>query len=322
MLSRNKALMGKRVYNGVSQSPNRGPVSGNGAMGYMRRELNKGRMTANTQGRDGKSDSRSGVAKRALQASIHNPPRGNLTGTSDPKPTKPGKDPSGPGGSGPRPVAGGPSAPQPTQPQIQINDQGLLELPYNQDYAAEQLGLVQDANEQLMGLNAEAQNQNLEYTTGKRDAQLAYDQLRMQTLNKNAAGGTAFSSMYGTSVANNANAYANQMGGLEQANTLFNQQQGVQRASIQAALNQQIAALTQQYADELGGQAGSLGFGTPKGETRQQGGKHGPRGYHGSHDGKKGVSDRHEAHPHKKRQEQRQQKNKGSKGSLKKQVKR
>lgn len=307
MLSRNKALMGKRIYNGVSQSPNRGPVSGKGASGYLQRELRKGRMSANTVGRDGKSDSRSGVAANSLRK------------TKGPGFQNEGRPVVGSGGRQPfqnegRPIVGAQGAQepaQPAQPQITINDQGLLELPYNQEFASEQMGLVGEANEQLMGLNAEAQQQQMEYTTGKRDTQLAYDQLRRQTLNANAAGGTAFSSRYGTAVAQNANQFANQMGGLEQANTLFGQQQAVQRGAIQTNLQQQLAALAQQYANDLGAEAGNLGFGTGENETKQQGGKNGPRGYHGFH--------RDEGRNKKTNRKDRRN---GAKGSIKKQVKR
>lgn len=41
MVSANKALTGKRVYKGVSQSPNVGQVSAKGSQGYIKRELRK-----------------------------------------------------------------------------------------------------------------------------------------------------------------------------------------------------------------------------------------------------------------------------------------
>lgn len=60
---------GKRVYNGVSQSPNRGQVSAKGAQGYIKRELRKKQKSGVLRqvGSDGKSDSRSAVAALALK---------------------------------------------------------------------------------------------------------------------------------------------------------------------------------------------------------------------------------------------------------------
>lgn len=72
-----KALLGKRVYAGVRTSPNKGQVSAKGAQGYLKRELRKrsvgtspvkiARPIVRPKGKDGKSDSRSGVAAVALR---------------------------------------------------------------------------------------------------------------------------------------------------------------------------------------------------------------------------------------------------------------
>lgn len=73
-----KALVGNRVYGGVRTSPNKGQVSAKGAQGYLKRELAKrrtgpvgpvkiSRPIVRPKGRDGKSDSRSGVAATALR---------------------------------------------------------------------------------------------------------------------------------------------------------------------------------------------------------------------------------------------------------------
>lgn len=68
-ISRNTLLTGKRVYNGVSQSPNKGQVSGKGATGYIVRELRKNAQAGvvRRKGGDGKSDGRSAVAAMALR---------------------------------------------------------------------------------------------------------------------------------------------------------------------------------------------------------------------------------------------------------------
>jgi len=255
MFSQQQAQTGKRVYGGVSQSPNRGQVSAAGAQGYIKRELaNKNRAgVVRRFGKDGKSDNRSAVAAQALQRKSKRKP-GETPGTK-PEPTK---------GSGGRPVVPGQQDQQQTQPQVQqvqITADGILQLPYNQNYSSEQLAAITGANDELLALKAEGDQQAQQYGQGKRDSQLAYNSLRGQTLNENAAGGTAFSSRYGTAVANNATGYANQMGDLEAQNTGFLQNQGLQRTAIQSSLNQQLAALAQQYADDLNGEAGGLGYG-------------------------------------------------------------
>lgn len=69
MTSIRKAQTGKRLYGGVSQSPNMGQVSAKGSQGYIKRELRKKRASGVVRqvGGDGKSDSRSAVAALALR---------------------------------------------------------------------------------------------------------------------------------------------------------------------------------------------------------------------------------------------------------------
>lgn len=297
MLSVNKALVGKRVYRGASQSPNKGQVSAKGAQGYLQRELRnkaalrnkrqRGAMMGNPKGRDGKSDMRSGVASMALnramvgsgnttdimgprgpkQGSIRDSPGSRNWGPDDGRPVvNQGKGGIGDirhwGSDDGRPVLGGGGKPAGQQPpQVQVNDQGLLELPYNNDFAMEQYNALNDANSQLLGLKAEGDQQALEYQQGRREADLGYGQMQRSTLNENAARGTAFSSAYGTAAAGNANAYANQVGALDSQNAAFQNNQAMQRAAIQNALNQQLQLATLGYGNSLAEQAGSLGFG-------------------------------------------------------------
>lgn len=252
MFSRQQAQTGKRVYGGTSQAPNRGQVSAAGAQGYIKREL-RGKARAGVQrriGGDGQSDNRSAVAAQALaRQKKAGPPRGKDDGR--PVVNK-GGDKSGPVVGPPKP---------PTQ-QVKVNPNGVLELPYDQEFNVEQLAAINDANEQLMGLKVQGDQQALEYGQSKRQSQLAYDSLRGQTLNQNAAQGTAFSSRYGTAVANNATGFANEMGELEQQNANFLQNRGLQMAGIQSSLNAQLAALAQQYGHDLNEEAGGLGYGT------------------------------------------------------------
>lgn len=274
MLSRRTAQTGKRVYRGTGHSPNRGQVSSAGAKGYIKRELrNKARAGVQRRvGGDGKSDNRSAVASRALHRKPNGPTKLGPKRVPPKKKPAPKPKPKPPNHTGTAPIEpefqGDPKArtmdPNATLPQtqqVQVTKDGILQLPYDQAWGAEQLAAVTGANEELLGLKMEGDQQALEYGQGKRQSQLAFQSLQNQTRNANAASGTAFSSKYGTAVANNANTFANEMGDLEAANTGFQQNQNLQRNSIQTSLNQQLAALAQQQADALNEQAGSLGFG-------------------------------------------------------------
>lgn len=217
MASLQRAQTGNRVYGGASQAPNRGQVSAKGAQGYLQRELknrNQGGIV-NPVGRDGKSDSRSGVAARALgNSGIGRQQAGGLK-------TPPNKNKTGgiQGNQQAAPPVGPPmgSVAQPPAPQIRINDKGLLELPYNQNMSASALAAYGDSNDELMALQQEEQQMALEAMQGRRDADTQYGQLKTQSLANNASGGTAFSSMYAKQVSDNASAYTNTLGEIGRA---------------------------------------------------------------------------------------------------------
>ena len=268
MASLQKAQTGNRVYGGVSQSPNRGQVSAQGAQGYIKRELRNRAASGPMRqvGGDGYSDSRSTVAARSLarnkgafggQNNGTNARTGNAGGTTDPPNPNPGGNGGGPP-AGPPAGGGGNGV---VIPEVKVNDAGLLELPYNHDFAMEQWELLGDANEQLLGLKMEGDQQALEYTQGKRQIEQGYQAQKFNTLNTNAAQGTAFSSRYGTAVATNARDYFNQSADLEGQNTAFMQNQLMQRAAIQNNLNQQIQAALLEMGNGLSEEAGGLGFG-------------------------------------------------------------
>lgn len=276
MASLQRAQTGNRVYGGVGQSPNRGQVSARGAQGYLQRELgnrNQGGVR-NPVGRDGKSDSRSGVASRALNQGF---------ASNGGRPQAGGKKPGGnkaklPGAKGTKPTVATPleQASQqviapPPPPQIKVNDQGLLELPYSQNMSSGALKAFTDGNEELVGLQAEEQAMQLEAMQGRRDANTQYGQLKTQTLAGNSTGGTAFSSMHSQQIAGNATAYSNTLGDISKKEADFNQNASARRAAIQSSLAMQLASGAQEYGDELGDEAGTLGFGTEEHPTNEHG---------------------------------------------------
>jgi hypothetical protein len=263
-----QAQTGNRVYRGVGTSPNMGPVSAKGAQGYIKRELNKPKQGGRPVGRDGKSDSRSGIAGRVLNNNLaqhggrapvkKNPPKQKGVQSNIPQPQTQ-VNPVG-SGAGSTPV-------QPQIPQIKVNANGMLELPYSQNLSQGAMQALQGANDELMSLQAEEQDLQRMIAQGRRDADLQYGDLKKSTLNTNASGGTAYSSMYAKGVADNATAYSNTLADLSSQETDAQQQFSNRRASIQNSLSQQLAALAQEEADRLNEDAGDLGYGDYSGET-------------------------------------------------------
>ncbi len=306
---------GRKVYDNGSYAPTRGPVSAQGAQGYLKRELkNRNQGNQGTYGgvskvgSDGQSDTRSGVAAQALQRSTKTaagpwkPGTGGAqkSGGVGASPFNPGpKNPKPPGTGGVRPPTGGttgggtgssgggttppdPAAPV-VPPSVTINAAGQLELPYNEAWTQGLIENMGEFNQQLADMQLEGQQQQLEYSDAKRNSELQYGQIQKQTLNNNAAGGTAFSSMYGQGVVNNANAYNNQVNSLDQANASFQNNMALQRSTIESSFNDQLRKQALEYAKEVALDAGNLGYDTPKpvkpkpGENSSSTGPNGPK---------------------------------------------
>lgn len=266
---------GRAVYGQGSYAPTRGQVSAQGAQGYLKRELGKkGKAGVSSWGRDGQSDTRSGVAKAALgrkdAASKGRPQLGGirppLTGPNTSKGGQVGQ-PGGPdretGGTRP-PIqpgqpGGGGSAPDPV---VEISENGQLKLPYNQQYGESVLGALQDSNSSLLDIQSQQQQQALQYMQANRDVDTQYTGLKRNTLSDNAGRGTAFSSGYGLAVGNDATMYNNTKNDLASQNTQINNTLDLQRAGIYDAFNDTLRQGALSYGNSLTEQAGNLGYGT------------------------------------------------------------
>lgn len=156
-----------------------------------------------------------------------------------------------------------PSAPQPGT-NIQVSKNGKLNLPYNQKYAESYLNAQNEFNNDMIQMDSEANQQALEHSQALRNQQQQFQGQQLQNRNVNAAQGTVFSSKYGTAVSNTARTHANTIADLEMKNTSFRQNLTARQNQARAFLNNQLALLSQQYANELGGQAGKLGYGQAK----------------------------------------------------------
>lgn len=238
-MSVNDFARGRVVYGNGSYAPNRGPVSPQGAMGYLQREISKPRKPqfagASVVGPDGQSDTRSGVAAGMLRNTKGHPknPKGN-------------KGPKGP--KGPKE----PQEPQaPPPPQVKINDNGTLDLPFNDNWSNTVLDAYQSMNSELMGITAESQQQGLEYMGASRDLNQQYGSMQRDTLSDAASRGTAFSSGYGMNVAENARQYGNARNDLDTQNSMFGQNTELQRLAIQNAFNEMLRRdIMRQAAEE------------------------------------------------------------------------
>lgn len=265
-----EAAMGSRNYNmGMSKAPTRGKVN---PSGYIKREL-RNRNKAAGRGNDGNSDRRSGIAKAALKnvnkyawngpGKLQNPtmstrPKPNLPNISIPKGEGFGSSVPKvgiPGGEG----FGGPS--QRPIPNISINKNGQLDLPFDEAFGLDLVDQQQGMNSELMDLQQQQQMQALQHANSKRDLGLQFEGVQRDTLNSNAGRGTAFSSQYAVGASDNARNYNNVLNDLDSANTLANSGFANQRMGIQNAFNDYVRQAVLRRTMDMAPGAGDLGYG-------------------------------------------------------------
>lgn len=167
---------------------------------------------------------------------------------ANPPPLGPGDDPS---------IGQDPYTP----PTVTVNENGQLDLPYSEGMTQDIIDAKESANQALLGMQQEEQQQGLEYQQMLRDANFDYKDAAKQALNSYAGRGMAFSSGYGNAVAENANQFNQYVNDLNQSDTLFKQGMGSQRAQLQNSLNDMLRRWGLRRAGELEGQAGDLGYG-------------------------------------------------------------
>lgn len=268
----NRFSAGKKVYARGAHRPTAGRVN---PAGYIAREARNRakKRSVSRVGRDGQSDTRSGLAKAAIARTQ------SMTG-SVPK-TAPGAPiamkpvstmaPAPVPGQVPRPgapvtetgnmsqPAGTPAVPQ--VPHIQINPNGTLDLPYDIQATSDLLAQKEAANTALLDLQSAEQQQALDFTTQRRDLDIDYEGIRREALNRASGRGTAFSSGYGVDVGNNARDYNNVLNDLIAGNNAFQQDATKQRNNIVTNFNDFVRKEALDRAARLAEQAGKLGYG-------------------------------------------------------------
>lgn len=273
MLNLPDMLTGKRVYRMASHAPNRGTVK---PKGYIKREIKKQglRRGVSKTGGDGMSDTRSGLAASALRRGMNKATLNKRFAAKGKVPVKapvartaaavsPAAQAAARTALGvSKPVASAAVAAAPTgPPQVSINPDGTLKLPFNYEFSQNALEKSEEANNALLDLQRQFQQQGLEFTSNMRNAKQGYTTQKRQALNAAAGGGSAFSSAYGNQVVNDATDYNNQVNDLQSRNNVFNTGITNQQNAVVAGLNNFLRKSAGAYGAELDSQAGTLGYG-------------------------------------------------------------
>jgi hypothetical protein len=153
--------------------------------------------------------------------------------------------------------------PAPTNPYIQINSNGQLDLPYNQQFAGYLLDAKDQMNQRLMQLAQSKQEQDLDFTRTTRDAEVDYQNAARAALNQASGRGTAFSSAYAKDVSDNATNYQNYMQDLTNSDLQFEQGVTAERGGIETTFNDMLRRYALDQANADAENAGDLGYGKP-----------------------------------------------------------
>lgn len=263
-----KAALGSRNYRlGMSKAPTRGKVN---PRGYIQREIRNRNQKRAGRGNDGFSDRRSGLAKSALNnakryasspGKKQDPRLASKPKRNDVKITTPGfADPN----DNTRITAPGFVDNSPSIPPLKINENGQLDLPFDEAFG---LGLVdqqQSMNSELMDLQQQEQEQALDFANSRRNLTNQFREANRNTLNENAARGTAFSSGYGVQASDNARNFNNAINDLTSWNTQTMSGFGNRRMGIQNAFNDYVRQAVLRRSMDLAPEAGDLGYGVDK----------------------------------------------------------
>ncbi len=158
-------------------------------------------------------------------------------------------------------LAPAPAQATPPVPVVKINENGQLDLPYGSAFGNSMLDYQTQMNSQLQDLQQSQQAQASDYAQKKRDLGQQYTEQQRGTLNQNASRGTAFSSAYGTQVADNATQYNNANNDLNTADAQAQAGYSSARTGIETAFNNYLRQAVLDRGVELAGQAGKLGYG-------------------------------------------------------------
>lgn len=144
---------------------------------------------------------------------------------------------------------------------MNINENGQLDLPYDESFSWEMIGQKQAMNQALLQLKQQEEMQGLEWANMRRDANKDFQDISRQNLNSAAARGMAFSSGYGNRVAETGNEFNNFINDLDTRHAMFKGHAAQSRSAIENAFNEFLRESALRRALELDDSAGDLGFG-------------------------------------------------------------
>lgn len=262
----NKFAAGRKVYGQTAASPTRGT---NDPSGYIKRELARQSQQRGVSkiGKDGQSDTRSGLAHNAI---IKNN-LGNNIGRTKANPIKPPgaprQDANLPQYNASRnaapPVGAAPAAVAPAG--VPVSPTGQLQLPYDSAYFGQVLSAQQNFDAEMMNIGFEDQNQAIDFQRFMRDLDEAYGNRQRATLNDSGARGTLQSSQYATAVNNDTREYTTSKTDAETDNNNFMNQQNSRRTAAQTFFNQVVQQAAAEFAERYArDQAAAAALATPE----------------------------------------------------------
>lgn len=144
---------------------------------------------------------------------------------------------------------------------MNINENGQLDLPYDESFSWAMLGQKQNMNQALLQLKQQEEMQGLEWANMRRDANNDFRDISRQNLNSAAARGMAYSSGYGNRVAETGNEFNNFINDLDTRHAQFKGHAAQSRSAIETAFNEFLRQSALERALELDDSAGDLGYG-------------------------------------------------------------
>lgn len=232
-------LQGKTVYRNSSYAPTRGT---NSPTGYIQREMAKRGIqptTGNvgtsggisTVGGDGQSDTRSGLASNALNSTSVG------TGTE---------------------LNSGATGALVTQnsPTAQISAIGEINLPYNFSSNQNLIAQKQAAQQSLLELNQQRQQQNLQYLNDVEDTNNDFNTSKGQITRGASGRGLLFGTAHGKTARDNYDSFSNMMSRLASNEKAAGDNYTDQQNQIIQNLNDQIVAEAQRQGYEASQNAG------------------------------------------------------------------
>lgn len=257
----NRFAAGNKQYGlAGSRRPTAGPVN---PSGYIQRELARrsNQQGVSKVGRDGQSDTRSGLAHNAIKNNL-----GNNIGRGPAAPNPP-RSPNAPKAKSNLPSFGmtrngqqqaiNPAAavrPQAAAapPATPVTASGQLQIPYDSEYYDQVLNAQQNFDAEMMGIGFEEQDHALALQQFIRELEEGYVDRKRGTLNNAGASGMLQSSLHSTGINEDAREYTQAKTDSEMEDVNRRNQWATRKTGAQNFFNQNVqrayGSLAERYA--------------------------------------------------------------------------